>query len=64
MIRALVIAGVSSGAYTVLTRGGETSPPEGYLIGNALMSYVHLHFESNPRVAEHLVASCRAGRNR
>jgi len=51
-------------AYTVLTRGGETSPPEGYLIGNALMSYVHLHFESNPRVAEHLVASCRAGRNR
>ena len=46
-------------AYTVRMRRGEALGAEGYLVGNALISYVHLHFESNPRVAEHLVASCR-----
>ncbi len=49
-------------AYTVLARRGEAPRPEGYLVANALISYVHLHFESNPQVAGHLVASCR-GRN-
>lgn len=49
-------------AYAVRTPGRESVEAEGYLIGNALLSYVHLHFESNPRVAEHLVATCRAGR--
>ena len=50
-------------AYTVrMSRGG---PPraEGYLVGGALMSYVHLHFGSNPRVADHLVRHVRARRH-
>jgi len=36
-------------------RGGERA--EGYLIGRALMSYVHLHFASNPDIARSLVES-------
>ena len=42
-------------AYSV--RMSRDGPPrgEGYLIGETLMSYVHLHFGSNPAVAEHLV---------
>lgn len=50
-------------AYRVRLRRGEPPRAEGYLVGNALMSYVHLHFGSNPAVAEHLVASCRARRS-
>ncbi|MGH7318659.1 MAG: cobyrinate a,c-diamide synthase [Candidatus Rokuibacteriota bacterium] len=49
-------------AYTVrMTRGG---PPraEGYLMGETLMSYVHLHFGSNPVVANHLVRHVGARR--
>jgi cobyrinic acid a,c-diamide synthase len=34
---------------------------EGYRIGHALLSYVHLHFASNPELARHFVATC-AGR--
>ncbi len=37
------------------TRGGERA--EGYQIGNALLSYVHLHFASNPALATALVAA-------
>jgi len=47
-------------AYAVRMRRGDAPRAEGYLVGNALMSYVHVHFESNPAVAEHLVANCRA----
>lgn len=47
-------------AYVIRARHGAAPRAEGYLVGNALMSYVHVHFESNPAVAEHLVASCRA----
>ncbi|OGL06830.1 MAG: hypothetical protein A3I03_06205 [Candidatus Rokubacteria bacterium RIFCSPLOWO2_02_FULL_68_19] len=46
-------------AYRVRTRRGP-APEEGYLVGNSLLSYFHLHFGSNPEVASHLVASCRA----
>lgn len=49
-------------AYRVQMRRDEAPRPEGYLVGNALMSYVHLHFGSNPAVANHLVASCLKGR--
>ena len=31
---------------------------EGYLIGNALLSHVHLHFASNPRIAGSFVRAC------
>ena len=31
---------------------------EGYQIGNALLSYVHLHFASNPAIAAALVDAC------
>ena len=51
-------------AYSVRTTSGGGPGGEGYLIGNALLSYVHVHFESNPLIAEHFVASCRAGQNR
>ena len=46
-------------AYIVRTRREDTPRAEGYVVENALMSYVHLHFGSNPAVAEHLVTSCR-----
>jgi cobyrinic acid a,c-diamide synthase len=38
------------------TRGGERA--EGYQIGNALLSYAHLHFASNPALAPALVHAC------
>jgi len=41
-------------------RGGEAA--EGYLIGRTLMSYVHLHFGSNPDIARWFVRACREGR--
>ncbi len=49
-------------AYRV--RGGRAQVPrvEGYLVDNALISYVHLHFGSNPELAGHLVRSCRVRR--
>jgi cobyrinic acid a,c-diamide synthase len=49
-------------AYVV--RASAEGPPrgEGYVIGETLMSYVHLHFGSNPAVAEHLVRHVRARR--
>jgi cobyrinic acid a,c-diamide synthase len=31
---------------------------EGYLVGRTLMSYVHLHFASNPAVATAFVDAC------
>jgi cobyrinic acid a,c-diamide synthase len=37
-------------------------PVEGYLVGRALLSYVHLHFGSNPELARNFVAACEAAR--
>lgn len=45
--------------YRARAVGGEERD-EGYLVGRTLMSYVHLHFGSNPALAPALVASCRA----
>jgi cobyrinic acid a,c-diamide synthase len=44
-------------AYRVRGRRDEAPRAEGYLVGNTLLSYVHLHFGSNPALAEHLVRS-------
>jgi cobyrinic acid a,c-diamide synthase len=49
-------------AYAVRTRPGVATRAEGYLVGETLMSYVHLHFGSNPAVAEHLVRHVGARR--
>lgn len=43
-------------------RGDERD--EGYRIGNALLSYVHLHFASNPRIATSFVRACAEARVR
>ena len=49
-------------AYTVRAGGGAPARAEGYLIGETLMSYVHLHFGSNPALVGHLVRHARARR--
>ncbi len=46
-------------AYGVRDRHGKREP-EGYLAGNTLGSYIHLHFGSNPCLAEHFVKACAA----
>jgi cobyrinic acid a,c-diamide synthase len=43
--------------YTLRRRGGDERA-EGYQVGNALLSYVHLHFGSNPDLARQFVAAC------
>jgi cobyrinic acid a,c-diamide synthase len=42
-------------AYAVRTGGTGRPRAEGYLVGETLMSYVHLHFGSNPALVGHLV---------
>jgi cobyrinic acid a,c-diamide synthase len=44
-------------AYRLRRRRGDERD-EGYQIGNALLSYVHLHFASNPRMAASFVEAC------
>ena len=44
-------------AYAVRDRRGPR-PAEGYLAANTLGSYIHLHFGSNPALAEHFVTAC------
>jgi cobyrinic acid a,c-diamide synthase len=46
-----------------LVRGpGSGERDEGYVVGAALMSYVHLHFASTPGVAGAFVDACAGGR--
>lgn len=44
-------------AYALEGRTGRLDAPEGFLRGNTLGSYVHLHFASNPEVVGHFVAA-------
>ena len=46
-----------SRVYRLRRRHGEELA-EGYVVGRALMSYVHLHFASNPELAGHFVDAC------
>ena len=48
-------------AYGVTAPGGATRA-EGYVVGRSLMSYVHLHFASNPALARGFVDACAATR--
>ena len=45
--------------YTVTDGREGTARTEGFVVGATLMSYVHLHFGSNPALAANFVAACR-----
>ncbi len=47
--------------YTVRKRRGGEAFAEGYRRGSVLGSYVHVHWASNPLVAEAFVEACQAG---
>ena len=47
-----------SRAYRLSDRTGMDRPPEGYVSGNTLGSYNHLHFGSQPAAAGHFVNHC------
>lgn len=47
-------------AWRLRSHAGERA--EGYLLGRSLLSYVHLHFASNPELATSFVGSCARGR--
>ena len=44
--------------YEVRSHGGDEPRPEGFVVGGALMSYVHLHWGSNPALAAGFVDAC------
>ena len=50
--------------YKVRDRKGWTSLREGYRASNALGTYIHAHFASNPDAARAFVAACREARSR
>ena len=47
--------------YRVAQRGAPARA-EGYLVGRTLMSYMHLHFASNPELPRAFVAACAGSR--
>jgi cobyrinic acid a,c-diamide synthase len=51
------VSGAIPRVYRVRSPGGGERV-EGYLVGRALMSYLHLHFASNPALAPAFVAAC------
>ncbi len=52
---------LDAGVYQVSGRRGTAPDTRGYLKGAVLASYVHLHFGSNPRLAQNFVSFCRKG---
>ncbi len=55
------------GVYRMTDRAGEDQAAEGFVVGQTLGSYVHLHFGSCPQAAQHFVTACRrwaAGKKR
>lgn len=51
------------GAYSLRKRRSGETTREGHRAGNTLASYVHAHWASNPRVAQHLVDACARARS-
>ncbi len=49
-------------AYRLRSPGGSARALEGYAVGRALMSYVHLHFGANPTLARVFVDACAEAR--
>ena len=49
-------------SWRVSGAGGRDGGAEGYLVGRALISYVHLHFASNPELPRGFVAACADAR--
>ncbi len=49
----------NSFAYSIQSRMGGESQPEGFAKNNLLASYVHLHFASNPTLARNFVNACQ-----
>ena len=49
--------------YRLTDRIGVDQPPQGYYTNRTLGSYTHLHFGSQPQVAEHFVSACSAYHN-
>lgn len=48
----------NSPAYDIKPRVGEVFKKEGYVAGNLLASYIHIHFASNPDLAKTFVDRC------
>lgn len=44
----------------LLFREGEEGRPDGYVLGNLLATYLHLHFAACPEVARHFIERCRS----
>ncbi len=50
-------------AYSIANRRGRSRYSEGFVVNNTLGSYVHLHFGSNPELAENFVRLCSKGQD-